>query len=115
MKALLPSRPPVYSTIKRRLRPSAHLQSQRPFSNSKFLSQQYSRPPQNYNFYRIHGRAFFKSFTLAFFTYQVVYWAWLTLEAEEMKDTKEKEIKKLEGEVRLLEEGRKRQGVEKEK
>lgn len=59
------------------------------------------------DFYRTHGRALFKALTLAFFTYQVCYWAWLVLETEEIKDQKTREIKSLEGEVRLLDEGRK--------
>jgi hypothetical protein len=58
-------------------------------------------------FYQTHGRALFKALTLAFFTYQVVYWAWLTLETEDIKDKKNREIKSLEGELRLLDEGRK--------
>lgn len=58
------------------------------------------------NFYRTHGRAFFKAITLAFFSYQVFYWAWLTLETEEIRDQKNREISSLESEVRLLDEGR---------
>jgi hypothetical protein len=57
-------------------------------------------------YYRTHGRALFKCLTLAFLTYQIVYWTWLTLETEEIKDKKNREIKGLEGEVRLLDEGR---------
>lgn len=44
---------------------------------------------------------------MAFLTYQIVYWTWLTLETEEIKDQKSREIKGLEGEVKLLDEGRK--------
>ena len=51
----------------------------------------------------------FKSLTLAFFTYQVVYWAWLTLETEEIKDRTNQEIKSLESEVRLLDASRRAQ------
>lgn len=47
--------------------------------------------------------------TLAFLTYQIAYWAWLTLETEEIKDQKNREIKTLEQEVRLLDESRKSQ------
>ena len=36
----------------------------------------------------------------------MVYWSWLLLETEEEKDKKNREIKSLEGEVRLLTEGR---------
>ena len=66
-----------------------------------------SRPRNPHtDFYRTHGRALFKALTLAFFTYQVCYWVWLVLETEEIKDQKSREIKSLEGEVRLLDEGR---------
>jgi hypothetical protein len=65
------------------------------------------QPPNPHtNFYKTHGRALFKALTLAFFTYQVCYWAWLVLETEEIKDQKSREIKSLEEEVRLLDEGR---------
>jgi hypothetical protein len=47
---------------------------------------------------------------LAFFTYQVLYWGWLTLETEEIKDRVRREIRGLEGEVRLLDEGRRGHG-----
>ena len=66
-----------------------------------------SDPKAHVNFYRTHGRALFKALTLAFFSYQVFYWAWLTFEAEETKDQKTWEIRSLEGEVKLLDEGRK--------
>lgn len=67
-----------------------------------------SRAPNLHtSFYRTHGRALFKALTLAFFTYQVVYWAWLVLETEELKEHKSREIRGLEGEVRLLDEQRK--------
>jgi hypothetical protein len=80
-----------------------------------------SRPPQppyrdfpdppepsepRYNFYRTHGRAFLKSFTLAFLTMQIVQTAWLVFEAEEIQDAKNAQIEELKGEVRLLDEGR---------
>lgn len=65
-------------------------------------------PSAHTNFYRTHGRALFKALTLAFFTYQVCYWAWLVLETEDIKDQKSREVTRLEGEVRLLDEGRKR-------
>jgi hypothetical protein len=58
------------------------------------------------NFYRTHGRALFKTLTLAFFTYQVCYWVWLTVETEEIKRGMEGEIGGLEGEVRRLQEER---------
>jgi hypothetical protein len=79
----------------------------RPFHTSP-IHHQGSRPPNPHtDFYRSHGRALFKALTLAFFTYQVCYWAWLVLETEEIKDQKSREIESLEGEVRLLDEGKK--------
>lgn len=72
------------------------------------LQQPYQPPnPQPYNFYRTHGRAFFKCITLAFLTFQFCHWAWLVVEAEEEKDVQDAQIRSLEGEVRLLDEGRK--------
>lgn len=41
-----------------------------------------------------------------------MYWTWLTLETEEIRDRKNREIKGLEGEVRLLDEGRRSHLVE---
>src|SRR5271170_7312243 len=61
------------------------------------------QPPNPHtNFYRTHGRALFKALTLAFFTYQVVYWAWLVVETEEVMREKNREIQSLESQVRLL-------------
>ena len=51
-------------------------------------------------YYQTHGRALFKCLTLAFLTYQTVYWSWLKLDAEEKKHFKELEIRSLENEVR---------------
>ncbi|OAP62122.1 hypothetical protein AYL99_04325 [Fonsecaea erecta] len=78
-----------------------YAQSQRTSSTSS------SQPERPVNFYTTHGRAFFKAITLAFLTYQIAYWGWLTLETEYLKDQKNREIKSLEQEVRLLDEGRK--------
>ena len=78
----------------------------RGFTTTRPVRQQYAAEKHT-NIYQTHGRAIFKALTLAFFSYQVVYWAWLTLETEEIKDQKKQEIKSLEREVRLLDEGRK--------
>ncbi|KAH0848065.1 hypothetical protein FOPE_01909 [Fonsecaea pedrosoi] len=78
-----------------------HAQPQRPSSTTS------SAPERPVNFYSTHGRAFFKAITLAFLTYQIAYWAWLTVETEYLKDEKNREIRSLEQEVRLLDEGRK--------
>jgi hypothetical protein len=91
-------------SLHRPLARTASLASTRSFTTTRPRPQQH--PDQNYNFYRTHGRAFFKTFTLAFLTYQILYWGWLTLEAEEEKDAKNAQIKSLEGEIRLLREGR---------
>lgn len=82
-------------------------QPTQPFTISRTLRQPHNAPEQPVNVYRSHGRALFKALTLAFFSYQVVYWGWLILETEELKDHKDREIKALENEVRLLDEQRK--------
>jgi len=85
--------------------------SHRSFSTFHALRQQQQQrdydPDVRPSVYKTHGRALFKALTLAFFSYQVVYWAWLTVETEEVKDEKNREISSLESEVRLLDEGRK--------
>ncbi|KAK5092458.1 hypothetical protein LTR70_005419 [Exophiala xenobiotica] len=63
-------------------------------------------PSPSTNFYKSHSRALFKNLTMAFLSYQIFYWAWLTFETEAMKDEKGAEIRALEGEVRLLGSGR---------
>ena len=107
--------------IRPRLRPSRyHVPFGRfPSSNlnpippcSKLLS--YSRPTSQSNphraYYQTHGRALFKCLTLAFLTYQIVYWAWLTLETDEIKANKEEEIKGLEAQARMLQKEQFRHG-----
>jgi len=79
----------------------------RPFTKSRTLQQSQHAPEQPVNVYKSHGRALLKALTLAFFSYQVVYWAWLILETEELKEDKDREIKALENEVRLLDAQRK--------
>jgi hypothetical protein len=76
-----------------------------PLARTSDLHRRQTSPHVTY--YQTHGRALFKCLTLAFLTYQIVYWTWLTLETEEIKDQKNREIKELEREVKLLEEGRK--------
>ncbi|EXJ65004.1 hypothetical protein A1O7_01343 [Cladophialophora yegresii CBS 114405] len=66
-----------------------------------------TQPERPVNFYQVHGRAFAKVVTLSFLTYQITYWTWLLLETEAIRDEKDREIKSLEQEVRLLDEGRK--------
>lgn len=75
-------------------------------TNTNLQTKPASQPSPHGNFYRSHGRALFKSLTLAFFSYQVFYWAWITLEAETTKDEKRKIITGLEEEVRLLASGK---------
>jgi hypothetical protein len=84
----------------------------RPFHTSRALRQSpagHEIEDRPVNFYRSHGRALFKALTLAFFSYQIVYWSWLTLETEELKAHRDQEIKSLETQVRLLDESRKGQ------
>jgi hypothetical protein len=78
----------------------------RPFHVSHTVFQEQLPRAGSSNFYKSHGRALFKALTLAFFSYQCFYWTWLTFETEAEKDGKNREIKSLESEIRLLEEGR---------
>lgn len=64
-----------------------------------------TKPSPHGAYYKTHGRALFKSLTLAFLSYQIFYWAWLTLESEMYKDEKNRTIHELEGEVRMLSSG----------
>ncbi|KAF2098675.1 hypothetical protein NA57DRAFT_75912 [Rhizodiscina lignyota] len=53
-------------------------------------------------FYSNFGKPLFKTFLMALFTYQVLYWGWLKLESIEMKRDKDAEVKSLEDEVKGL-------------
>jgi len=68
-------------------------------TTTKPLRQQHAED-RPVNFYRTHGRAFFKALTLAFLTYQITYWAWLKLETEEDMAAKTAELKEAEENVR---------------
>lgn len=82
-----------------RLRPLRSLPQRRLASSTTTTT----KPPNLHtNFYRTHGRALFKSLTMAFLSYQIFYWAWITLEAETGRDEKRATIKSLEEEARLL-------------
>jgi hypothetical protein len=105
---------PLARQSQRQLRPSHPLfSSPRTFTSSTpGRAQQTSphssaEPERPANFYTTYGRAFAKVITLAFLTYQITYWTWLTLETEAIKDEKNREIRSLEHEIRLLDEGRK--------
>ncbi len=106
--------PPSHMRIVSHPKSSQLLKRQRTFhTSSPTLQTSISEPKtqsRHYGFYTTHGRALLKAFTLAFFTYQIMYYAWMTLETEETKDQKTREIKSLEGEVRLLDEGRRSHG-----
>ncbi|EXJ79079.1 hypothetical protein A1O3_08580, partial [Capronia epimyces CBS 606.96] len=80
-----------------------------PLRQAQVQPQPQPPPEKPVNFYQTHGRAVFKALTLAFLSYQIVYWTWLTLETEEIKDQKNREIETLEREVRLLDESRRAQ------
>ena len=73
--------------------------------NSSSAQTRASRSSHHTNFYRTHGRALFKSLTMAFLSYQIFYWIWTTLETETLKDEKNRTIKGLEEEVKLLSSG----------
>lgn len=103
--SVLRQKPGLWQT--RSLNPTRSLRQTAPQSTSSSSSSTNGAPEKPINFYSTHGRAFFKAITLAFLTYQIAYWAWLTLETEEIKDQKTRQIKSLEQEVRLLDESRK--------
>lgn len=86
--------------------PSKFRTTTRSFATTRSLRQTFAPDDKPVNFYRSHGRALFKALTLAFLSYQIAYWAWLTLETEEIKAQKDQEITTLENEVRLLDESR---------
>lgn len=81
----------------------------RPFTHTTIRTAAASDPPKrpspHTSFYKTHGRALFKSLTLAFFSYQTFYWYWLLIESESEKDEKDVRIKALKEEVRLLANG----------
>ena len=97
------------------LRTTLRPRSSKPFTTTLPTRTPDLNPPRSNPhraYYRTHGRALFKCLTLAFLTYQTVYWTWLLLETEEIKDRKNREIEGLQGEVRLLQEERRGQLTE---
>ncbi|KAF2112368.1 hypothetical protein BDV96DRAFT_580603 [Lophiotrema nucula] len=64
------------------------------------------------NFYRSFGSPILKTFLGALFTYQVLYWSWLKLEAVEEKYDKENEISGLETQLKSLKDGGKIEGMQ---
>ncbi|TPX15181.1 uncharacterized protein E0L32_004739 [Thyridium curvatum] len=67
-----------------------------------------SKPTSNYAaFYRTFTRPLAKTMLLAVFTYQLVYWAWVKLETDEIKAEKTAEIAGLEAQVKSLQENQK--------
>ncbi|KAL3465383.1 hypothetical protein BJX64DRAFT_253078 [Aspergillus heterothallicus] len=67
---------------------------------------QQSNEPSSYkqgmSRYRLFASPFAKVFLGAVFTYQVIYWTWVKLEMEEMKEERNKDVAALEKEVREL-------------
>ncbi|MCJ1300787.1 hypothetical protein MMC08_003586 [Hypocenomyce scalaris] len=53
-------------------------------------------------FYKSFGRPIAKVFLGAVFTYQAVYWLWVKLEDDEIKQQKTEEMKSLEGQLRAI-------------
>ncbi|KAL2046048.1 hypothetical protein N7G274_001495 [Stereocaulon virgatum] len=51
-------------------------------------------------FYKSFGRPIAKVFLGAVFTYQVVYWTWVKLETEEIRERNNAQISTLEAEIR---------------
>lgn len=56
-------------------------------------------------FYRSFGRPIAKVFLGGVVTYQTVYWVWVKLETDEVKEEKRKDISDLEAEVRRIRTG----------
>ena len=54
------------------------------------------------NFYRTFGRPVAKGFLISMLTFQAVYWSWLKLESDEIKEETSAEIKGLETELKGL-------------
>ncbi|KAM7202772.1 hypothetical protein V8F20_004286 [Naviculisporaceae sp. PSN 640] len=54
------------------------------------------------NFYKTFTRPVFKTALLAIFTYQLIYYAWVRLETDEIKVEKQAEVQRLEKEVKTL-------------
>ncbi|KAI1005096.1 hypothetical protein K3495_g3121 [Podosphaera aphanis] len=53
-------------------------------------------------FYKTFGRPVAKVLLMATFVYQLTYWAWVKLEADEMKDQRTAELVALENHIRNL-------------
>ncbi|KAL2854308.1 hypothetical protein BJY01DRAFT_205897 [Aspergillus pseudoustus] len=67
--------------------------------------QQPSQPSgykQGMSRYRLFASPFAKVFLGAVFTYQVIYWTWVKLEMEDVKEGRNKDVAALEKEVREL-------------
>ncbi|KAK4458843.1 hypothetical protein QBC42DRAFT_275755 [Cladorrhinum samala] len=58
-------------------------------------------PSPTGEFYKAWTRPVAKTGLIAFFTYQLLYWGWSKLEFDEMKESREAEITRLEALVKL--------------
>ncbi|KAK4229857.1 hypothetical protein QBC38DRAFT_471220 [Podospora fimiseda] len=72
-----------------------------PRQQVRLYSSQPQRPKSaTGEFYKAWTRPVAKTALLAVFTYQVIYWGWTKLEYDEIKETKEAEITRLEALVK---------------
>ncbi|KAH0363545.1 hypothetical protein KCU65_g7377, partial [Aureobasidium melanogenum] len=100
----------MLSTLARTSRLQASRSSRAAFSTFRPLRQQptYQPPtpsePENPHraFYKSFGRPIAKVFLMALFTYQVLHYGWLRLEAMEEKEEKTTELQSLEGQLREM-------------
>ncbi|KLU88769.1 hypothetical protein MAPG_07753 [Magnaporthiopsis poae ATCC 64411] len=61
-----------------------------------------SQPSHTSNFYKTFGRPVFKVSLSAIFVYQLVYWAWVKLEQDEIREERTAEMASLEAQVESL-------------
>ncbi|KAK4192974.1 hypothetical protein QBC35DRAFT_482264 [Podospora australis] len=98
---------PIRTALLRRASPLASIPSSSSLINRQLALRQYSSQPakksQTGEFYKSWTRPVLKTATLAIFTYQLVYWAWCKMEVDEIKSDRNREITKLEAQVKLLE------------
>ncbi|KAI5245296.1 hypothetical protein E4T43_03394 [Aureobasidium subglaciale] len=101
----------MLSTFARATRTQTLTSSRATFSTARTLRQQpiYQPPtppqePDNPHraFYKSFGRPIAKVFFMALFTYQVLHYSWMKLEAMEEKEDKTAELEGLEGKLREI-------------
>lgn len=84
-----------------RLRSPNHLSLRRQSTQPQYEppSAPPQKPSQHANFYKVFGRPIAKNFLIAVAVYQAIYWSWIKLESMEVKQEKEGEMRRLQGEI----------------